>query len=232
MNSPWAAIFDWDGVIIDSAREHERAWELLAAETGLPLPDDHFRRGFGRKNEYIIPEILGWSKDPTLIRQLSDRKETLYRQLVATNGTRLLPGSRELLAELRDRRIPAAVGSSTPRANIELHFAITGLGQYFQAVVCAEDVTRGKPDPEVFLKAAAGLQMPPARCVVFEDAIAGLQAARAGGMKTIGIATTRPLSDLVHADLTASSLADVSLAHIGALFSEIQGAACPLARPL
>ncbi|GAB4166713.1 MAG: HAD family hydrolase [Terrimicrobiaceae bacterium] len=218
MKTDWVAIFDWDGVVIDSSGQHERSWEMLAAELGLPLPPDHFRRGFGRKNQVIIPEILGWTHDPVRIQAMGDRKEELYRELVLSEGSNVLPGSREFLHALRERGIPTAVGSSTPRANLDMHFEVTGLGGLFDAVISGDDVSHGKPDPEVFLKAAAALGAEPARCVVFEDALAGLVAARRGGMKAIGIATTHPASDLTLADFTAPHLGEVDLQRLEALF--------------
>jgi len=184
------ALFDWDGVIIDSAAQHEQSWTWLAELEGLPLVADHFKRGFGLKNERIIPGILGWTSDLDEVARLSNRKEELYRELVVRDGVAPLPGVREFLARLRDAGIPCAVGSSTHRANIETIFRITGLGPFFATVVAAQDVSHGKPDPEVFLKGAERIGVPPARCIVFEDAFAGLEAARAGGMKCVGVATT------------------------------------------
>jgi beta-phosphoglucomutase-like phosphatase (HAD superfamily) len=118
------AIFDWDGVVIDSSAQHERSWELLAAEIGKALPPGHFKRGFGKKNQLIIPEILAWSDDPEEIERLGDRKEELYRELVGQGGMTVLPGARELLAMLKSSGIPRAVGSSTshqPRGNFCHH---------------------------------------------------------------------------------------------------------------
>ena len=159
MNNAWGVLFDWDGVVIDSSPEHERAWELLAAERGLPLPEGHFKAGFGKKNEVIIP-ALGWAQDPAAVRELADRKEELYRSLVAVHGVKILPGARELLLALKEEGIPRSVASSTPKGNLDALFALTGLDALFDAVVCGDDVTHGKPDPEVFLKAASllGLQ--------------------------------------------------------------------------
>ena len=144
MKQPWGMLFDWDGVVIDSSREHERAWELLASERGLFLPADHFKKGFGKKNEVIIPD-LGWGSDPAVVKELADRKEELYRELVASEGVVILPGARELLSALKEAGIPRAVGSSTPRGNLDALFAATGLDSLFDAVVCGNDVTHGKP---------------------------------------------------------------------------------------
>ena len=212
-----AALFDWDGVVIDSSENHERSWELLAAEAGLPLPADHFLRGFGRKNQIIIPEILNWSHDPVEIERLSDRKEVLYRELVRERGVRILPGARELLAALQAAGIPRAIGSSTPRANLEAIFASTGLGAFFDGVVSAEDVVHGKPAPDVFLKGAELLGMPPHSCVVFEDALFGIEAAHRAGMKVIAVATTNPIDLLRHADRAVHSLEEIGPGDVVAL---------------
>lgn len=212
------ALFDWDGVIIDSALQHERSWEALAAEAGRPLPADHFVRGFGLKNERIIPGILGWTSDPAEVRQLSLRKEALYRELVARDGVVPLPGVREFLALLAEAGVPCAVGSSTHRENIETIIRVAGLGGFFKTIVAAEDVSHGKPDPEVFLKGAERLGLPPGRCVVFEDAVAGLQAARAGGMRAVGVATTHPPEGLAgHADRIVRRLDELDVAALMAL---------------
>jgi HAD superfamily hydrolase (TIGR01509 family) len=198
--APWGALFDWDGVIIDSSSHHEESWERLAVEVGKPLPPGHFRQGFGRKNEFIIPELLGWTKDQAEIRQLSLRKEALYRVVVAERGVEALPGVTTWLERLRDAGVPCAIGSSTHRANIELSLEMIGIIRFFDAIVTAEDVSHGKPDPEVFLTGAARLNRPPEKCVVFEDALVGIAAARAGGMRVVAVATTHPPEELTAAD--------------------------------
>lgn len=202
-------IFDWDGVVIDSSGQHERSWEMLANEIGKPLPAGHFKAGFGRKNQEIIPGLLRWSWDPEEVARLGDRKEELYRELVRGQGVRVLPGARELLAALRDAGLLRAVGSSTPRANIDAIFAATGLGEFFDAVVCADDVKNGKPAPDVFLRAAELLALDPADCLVIEDAHFGIEAAHRAGMLVLAVATTHSLSELGDADAAVASLAGV-----------------------
>ena len=216
MQSSWGVLFDWDGVVIDSSSQHERAWELIAAERGLPLPADHFLKGFGKKNEVIIPD-LGWASDPTEVAALSFRKEELYRELVAREGVTVLPGARELLEALRREGVPRALGSSTPRENLAALFAATGLGSLFDAVVCGSDVRHGKPDPEVFLAAAERISLTPERCVVLEDAFAGIEAARRAGMRVVGVATTNPLESLAGCDLAVASLAGLTPRDLAAL---------------
>lgn len=203
-------LFDWDGVVIDSSAQHEQSWELLAAETGRPLPEGHFKAGFGKKNQEIIPHLLRWTDDPVEIARLGDRKEELYRELVRKQGVRVLPGARELLSALRSAGIPRSVASSTPRSNLDAIFASTGLDQLFDAVVCGDDVKNGKPAPDVFLLAASRLSLAPADCLVIEDALVGIAAAKAAGMKVLAVATTHPLAGLQHADAAVHSLAGVT----------------------
>lgn len=199
-------IFDWDGVVIDSSAEHERSWEILSDEISRPLFPGHFKRGFGKKNELIISEILGWSEDPEMIQKLAYRKETIYRTLVRQRGVQILPGARELLAALQAESVPRAIGSSTPRENLEAIFSATGLGEFFDAVACGDDVVNGKPAPDVFLLAAQKLALAPADCLVIEDAHAGIEAARRAGMPVLAVATTNPLGELGAATRALESL--------------------------
>lgn len=203
-------IFDWDGVVIDSSAEHERSWEILSEEISRPLPEGHFKRGFGKKNEVIIPEILGWAKDPAEISKLAERKETIYRELVRDRGVQILPGARELLTALCSEKIPRAIGSSTPRQNLEAIFSATGLGEFFDAVACGDDVANGKPAPDVFLLAAQMLALAPADCLVIEDAHAGIEAAHRAGIPVLAVATTNSLSELGAATGALESLAGVT----------------------
>ncbi len=216
MTAAWGAIFDWDGVLVDSSAHHERSWEMLAAETGYRLPPDHFRRGFGMKNEQIIPELLGWTRDPEEIRRLSLRKEELFRKNVRRGGIAPLPGVREWLERLDRAGIPRIIASSTHRENIETILRLTGMDG-FRGIVSAEDVQRGKPAPDVFLLAAARLGLPPARCVVFEDAPVGLAAARAAGMRVVAVTTTNPAEALKDADLIVPRLDALSIEQVSRL---------------
>ena len=193
------AIFDWDGVIINSAEHHERSWERLATEAGLPLFEGHFKAGFGMKNEVIIPELLKWTTELEEIQRLSLRKEAIYREVVVERGIVALPGVETWLKMLRDAGVGCVIASSTHRQNILISLDAIGLGSYFEAIVAAEDVTRGKPDPEVFLTAAKKLGVEAGRAVVFEDALVGVAAAQAAGMRVATVTTTNPRTALVGA---------------------------------
>jgi beta-phosphoglucomutase family hydrolase len=212
-------LFDWDGVIIDSSRQHEESWERLGRELNAPLPADHFKVGFGRKNEWIIPNLLKWSQDAAEIHRLSLRKEALYREIVVERGLEALPGVVEFLQRLKSAGVPTCVGSSTHRENIDTIINVLGFADYFGGIVTAEDVSHGKPDPEVFLKAAAKTGCAPAQCIVFEDAIAGIEAARAGGMKVVGVATTHPASALQMTDRVVARLDELTVADLESLVS-------------
>lgn len=215
-----AVIFDWDGVVIDSSSLHERSWEVLASEIGKTLPADHFKRGFGKRNAVIIPEILGWSEDSAKIDRWGKRKEELYRIMGREEGIPILDGIRDFLVSLRTEGIPCAIGTSTERMNIELAFEQLDLGSYFLGAVCSEDVTKGKPDPEVFLKAATIAAVAPQDCVVLEDSAHGIIAAVKGGMKGLGLATTRDKKDLIEvgADMVVNNPSELSINLLESLF--------------
>lgn len=215
------ALFDWDGVIIDSHEAHERAWEALAAELGRPLPPGFFKRTFGMRNDVIIPQHTGWIEpgDEHRVGPLGDRKEALYREVLKRDGITPLAGVVALLQALQDAGIPCAVGSSTSRENIQTIMDMTGLGPYFQGIAAEKDVVRGKPAPDVFLAAAERIGVDPARCVVFEDAHVGIEAGRAAGAKTIAVATTHPAASFAGtADRVVETLEEVSLATLRELF--------------
>ena len=183
---PCAAIWDVDGTLVDTAELHFAAWERTAREMGRPFSREDFAATFGRRNPEIIRFLFRREFADSEVLDIGDRKETYYRS-AAEAGVRLLPGVRELLDELHARGVRQAVGSSAPRGNLDLILRITNSRQYFDAIVGMEDTHRGKPDPEVFLVAARKLGVPPGRCVVFEDAVAGVEAAKAGGMKCVAV---------------------------------------------
>ncbi len=208
-----AVIFDWDGVVVDSSAHHERSWEILAARHGLSLPSDHFKKGFGKKNNVIIPD-LGWADDPGEVDRLGREKEEIFRDLVRRQGIEPLPGVRGLLDALQAEGIPAAIGSSTERANLDCLLDLMDLRRFFTVIVSADDVTHGKPDPSIFLLAAGRLGIPPHECLVIEDALVGIEAARRAGMPVLAVATTNPLAALGTATGAVASLASVGPAQL------------------
>ena len=210
-NQNYGVIFDWDGVIIDSHDAHEDSWDRLSDEMGKALPEGFFKATFGMRNDCIIPKYFDWvdENDHATISRLGERKEEHYRDILREKGISPLPGVREFLAELIAAEVPFAVGSSTTIKNILTIIEVADLG-VFTAISSAEDVKVGKPNPEVFLVAANKIDRAPDRCVVFEDAQVGLDAAKAGGMKAVALTTTNPAERLSGQDLTIADLSEAS----------------------
>lgn len=208
-----AVIWDMDGTLVDTAELHFQAWRQLTAQIEKPFTRADFSATFGWRNPEIIPRLFGDHLSAREVQELGDRKEEMYRQM-AKKGVELLPGARNLLVALQDAGFAQAIGSSAPRANLELILEITRSRPYFRAVVTMEDTQKGKPDPEVFLIAAGKLNVPAERCLVIEDAPVGVRAARAGGMRSIAVTFAghhdRETLEQAGADLVIESLEQVS----------------------
>jgi beta-phosphoglucomutase len=215
-------IWDVDGTLVDTAAQHFRAWQRLAAEIGKPFTRADFAATFGMRNPEIIRKLFFPNADDQRCAELGERKEDLYRASVRQEGTATLPGAGRLLRAFADAGWPQAVGSSAPPGNLDLLLGATGTRHYFAAVVTGDDVARGKPDPEVFLTAAARLGADPGRCVVFEDAVAGVEAAKAGGMRCVAVTFVghHPAEALrtAGADLVVGSLEEVTPEGVRGLF--------------
>jgi beta-phosphoglucomutase len=210
---PRAVIWDVDGTLVDTAELHFRAWVDLCRDLGRDFTRADFAATFGRRNPEIIRYLFGDRFDAAAIDDLGYRKEELYKA-AARQGVALLPGVANLLEGLRVAGFRQAIGSSAPRGNVDLILEMTGSARYFSAVSSAEDTQRGKPDPQVFLVAAEKLDVPPPGCAVIEDAVAGVQAARAGGMKCVGVTFVGHHSNeslrRAGADLVVKTLTEVS----------------------
>jgi beta-phosphoglucomutase len=217
------AVWDMDGTLVDTAELHFQAWERVCRERGRGFTRDEFAATFGRRNPEIIAALFGGRLNEREVAELGERKEELYRA-AAAEGVTLLPGVAALLDGLHRAGFCQAIGSSAPRANLDLILRITGVARYFSAVVGAEETQRGKPDPQVFLIAAERLGVARADCVVIEDAVAGVQAAHAGGMKCVAVRFVghHPESALrqAGADLVVGSLEEVSAQEVLVLFAE------------
>ena len=214
----YAVIWDVDGVLIDSGEQHRRAWEQLAREEGLPYSDAAFWATFGMRNADIFPRMFGVSGPPERLVALGDRKEAIYRALLAEDAAPL-PGAKELLAALHAAGYRQALGSSAPPANLEAIISLLGLASFLDAIVSGEQVARGKSAPDIFLAAAEGLDIPPAHCLVIEDAPAGVAAAHAGGMRCLAVrrAGQPDAPGLDAADALVDALTDASVALVDRL---------------
>ena len=182
----YAAIWDMDGTLVDTAELHFDAWLALCKELGRPFTRAEFAATFGRRNPEILAYLFGDRFSERQVDELGTRKEEFYKA-AARKGVDLLPGVRTLLEGLHEAGFKQAIGSSAPRGNVDLILDLTRTHRFFDAIVSMEDTQRGKPDPQVFLVGATKLEVEPARCVVLEDAVAGVEAAKAGGMKCIAV---------------------------------------------
>lgn len=187
MNSPMGVIWDVDGTLVDTAELHRNAWIRMSREMGRELSEEDFTNTFGRRNPEIIEYLFQRPFSPEEIHEIGERKENYYRAASIEQGIELLPGVRRMLESLHVEGIPQVIGSSAPRGNLEMILRLTNCEAFFRGVVGMEDTSKGKPHPEVFLRAAEKIGIPPERCLVFEDAIAGVEAAKAGGMKCVGV---------------------------------------------
>lgn len=206
-----AVIFDVDGVLVDSYDAHFRSWRDVLREHGLDMSEDDFAQTFGRTSREIIRRFWGDDVDDDTARAIDDRKEALYRDLVRT-AFPAMDGAITLIDALHDAGFALAVGSSAPPENVVLSLDGLGRRDAFQAVVTGRDVTRGKPDPQVFLLAAERLGLAPRDCAVIEDAPAGVRAATAAGMANVALLGTAPRATLLEAGacLTVESLRELS----------------------
>jgi len=205
-----ACIFDLDGVIVDTAKYHYKAWKRLANEMGFDFTEEQneLLKGLSRTRSLeIILEIGGVQLSAEEQAAQAARKNEWYVDMIRhMQPNEVLPGARAFLESLQKAGVKTALGSASKNAGTILERV--GLTALFDVVVDGNSVTASKPDPEVFLKGANSLHADPAYCVVFEDAVAGVQAAKAGGMKVVGIGSVEVLGN---ADMIVSGLGDMSL---------------------
>jgi len=195
-------LWDLDGTLVDSAEYHWIAWRDTLAREHVAITYDQFLASFGLRNDRILRGWLPPGTAPETIQRLGDAKEAEFRRVAREGGLTPLPGAADWVGRLHADGWPQAVASSAPRLNVEAMLQALSLDGYFDVITSAEDVTAGKPDPQVFLVAASRLAVSPSRCIVVEDAPAGVEAARRAGMHQIGVNRTTVLD----ADIYAQSL--------------------------
>jgi beta-phosphoglucomutase family hydrolase len=191
-------IFDMDGVLIDSGAHHRAAWAALLEDEGVPCTDTAWRLTIGRPAEEAAALILGRTLAPEEARRLAERKRAHYTRLVA-RGVQAIPGVSAFVAELERLGVKRAVATSATRSDVQRLLDELGLRERFDVVVAADDVRWGKPNPEVYLRAAEGLALRTSECLVFEDALVGVHAARNAGMRVIGVTTAHTGRELIEA---------------------------------
>lgn len=222
MKESRAVVWDLDGVIVDSAEAHNASWAEMASEYGLPYdPQRDFKSIFGRHNTDIISQLWGVTR-PDEIERMALKKETSFRR--AASGLRALPGVLELMVALQEAGWRQAIGSSAPLVNIHLLLRTSGGAPYIEAIASGEDVTEGKPNPEVFLLAFERLGVSPMLGVVIEDSPAGILGAVRAGAAALGVTTTQTEQSLKEAGAhrVVGSLREISAADLEALVRENQ----------
>jgi beta-phosphoglucomutase family hydrolase len=187
-----AVIWDLDGTLIDSAAYHWEAWQTVMAAENFVISYEDYVADFGKRNDEILRGRLGAHLLDDKVARISLAKEESYRGLVRAQGLALLPGARHWLEQLKRDGYRQALATSAPRGNIDAVFSALSIAECFDAVISSEEVKAGKPAPDVFLAAAAKLNVAPENCLVVEDAPAGIEAARRAGMRALGVRTTHP----------------------------------------
>ncbi len=212
-------IFDVDGVLLDSYRMHFECWMSLAEEDGIVITESEFRSLFGRRGREIAREVWGPEFSEQQIVSIHRRKQALYRESLQRNLP-AMDGAVQLIDGLVEAGLVLAVGSSAPPANVEMTLERLGRRQAFSAIVTGSDVTRGKPDPRVFLLAAQRMGLEPSHCAVIEDAPVGIEAAVTGGMTAIALLGTAPADRFTQAHLVVNSLHQLSPKRIADLIED------------
>lgn len=207
--SKTAVIFDVDGVLVDSYQAHFQSWQQMLGEKDVEFSESQFRATFGRTSRDIIAELYSGKLTDAEILELDERKEALFRDLLQQNFL-AIEGATDLVEALANAGLKLAVGSSAPAENVAVTLECLGCADRFAARVSGGDVTRGKPDPQVFLLGAERLGVAPEQCVVVEDAPAGVEAANRAGMTSIALTGTATRDELAHADLVVESLRELS----------------------
>lgn len=212
-------LFDLDGVLIDSAEFHWEAWlELGKEDKRIQFTRDAFLASLGKRNDLIIKENAP-EVSPSEWPAIAKKKEEIFRRLTKDKIT-LLKGMEPFLKELKEKKVPHIIASSTPKVNLEFFIKITVLGRYFDLYVSADEVKEGKPAPDIFVEAAHRLGYDPKKCIVVEDAPAGIRAGKKAGCFVVGLATTHPEKDLHEADLVYKDATFLKLDTVIAAFEK------------
>jgi len=213
-----AVIWDMDGVIADTALYHFKAWQEVFQKRGVNFTEEDFRRNFGQRNDTIIRNVLGEGLSPSEIDTIAGEKEENFRQKVSQH-IKPLPGAIELIKSLKERVFSMALASSAPMENIRLIIGSLDINNCFHAIVSGKEVKEGKPSPQGFLLAAKKLGVAPENCIVIEDAVAGVTAAKRAGMHCLAVTNTHPRVSLKEADLIVDTLEAVSVSDLEGLLN-------------
>jgi beta-phosphoglucomutase len=220
---PSALIFDMDGVLVDSNPFHVQKWIEFLHERGIPYnAEDLPKQVLGSRNDTAFRRFFGRDLREGEIEKLSEDLEARFRAAFRPHAQPLL-GLKTLMDECRAEGIPLAVASSAMTKNVDFVVDTLKLRSYFASIVTGDDVSRPKPDPEIYIQAAERLTLAPAKCVAFEDSFVGIESAKRASMKCVAIASTFPAEELrsqTQADLVVKNFEELNLARLRALFKE------------
>ncbi|MBU1975068.1 MAG: HAD family phosphatase [Nanoarchaeota archaeon] len=206
-----AVIFDMDGVMIDNNKYHKKSWKAFCKKYGFDLSDDNLKKHvYGKINSEIHNYLFGKEISAVQSSEYTQEKEKIYRDLFE-NDIKPVNGLLDFLEQLHQHKILRAIATSAPPVNVEWVIEKIGIGKYFTVIVDDTMVNKGKPNPEVFLKASRALKVDPSLCVVFEDSLSGVDAAINAGMKVIAITTTHTKDELSKADLVIDDFTEVDV---------------------
>lgn len=208
-NNPIAVIFDMDGVLVDNAYYHQKAFSDYFKSYGIELSPNMFGRG----NDELMKELFPNETSKEKLDEHASGKEAYYRQLYAPD-IEPVAGLIAFLEQLKAQGVPMAVGSSAPTENIDFTLDAINIRHYFDTIVGSAMVKHAKPAPDIYLKAAELLNVDPARCIVFEDALAGVASARSAGMKVVGVATSLSAEELAHTDCVVKDFTTVDVGQL------------------
>jgi beta-phosphoglucomutase len=195
-----AFIFDMDGVIIDSNPFHKISLKQFCKKYGHDLSDEQLlQRIYGRTNRDWLTNVFG-KLDDTQLKKYADEKEALFREIYQ-NDIKPVEGLISFLEKLDEQKVTRAIATSAPRANVDFTLSKTKTEKYFKTILDESFVTKGKPNPEIYIKTAAALRFEPSQCIVFEDSLSGVKSAKAAGCKVVGITTTHTPEELFETDL-------------------------------
>ncbi len=212
-----SVIFDMDGVVVDNTPYHILAWQKFAEKLGKKVSAKTVKEKFiGRTGEEIVRKFLHQSLTKKQLKEFGQKREAYYRKIYSKH-IRPVKGLLKLLKHLKQHKIPVAMATSAPTVNVNWTMKRTKLRKYFSSIVDAAGVKHGKPSPDIYLKAAKNLKVSPKKCIVFEDALMGILAAKRAGMKVIGVATSHKASELSHTDLVIKDFTRINIEKLAKL---------------
>lgn len=219
MSTDFGVIFDMDGVLVDSNPVHKKTLQSFFKKHDLEISEDFLRKKiYGRSNQEWIPDVYG-NVSREKLNRLADDKEKMFRDNFDPKSA-MVPGLKGFLARLHQENIKMAVATSAPKENADFILSELSIGHYFDAVLDSSYVTKGKPHPEMYLKAAEALGLPPQQCLVFEDSLAGVESGIRAGAKVIGITTTHTSEELKDCVMVAGNFAELNYNELIGIFND------------